>query len=299
MLVVPTALVDGTIAREGNAGRRWIETLPQLAERMIERWACTPDGTPTHGQVALIVPVASPHGPAVIKLSFPHSGNVDEPKALKLWDGDGAVRLFAQDAENYAMLIERVEQRPLDLGVDEGITIGAKLSARMAVPAPSSMPTLASSAEAWAEQLRGQYSAAGQPFPKHVLDAALETISTVGQDHNSTMIHGDLHAGNILHSARGWVAVDPKGQAGPVEFDAMTMCLHRHEQMLAAADPAKEFARRIDLFCDVAGADRSWARHCVQARLTSSALYDMLQRDSPLQQEWGRLAALVAQKFAG
>jgi hypothetical protein len=36
----------------------------------------------------------------------------------------------------------------------------------------------------------------------------------------------------------------------------------------------------------------------VQARLTSSALYDMLQQGSPLEQEWGRVAAAVAQGLA-
>jgi streptomycin 6-kinase len=292
MALIPSAFADRTIAREGDAGRQWIGALPRLVERSLRRWSCTIDGHATHGAVALVVPVVSPRGPAVLKLSFPHPGNVDEPRALQLWDGKGAVRLLAAETEDFALLIERVEHRQLDLDVDEGIIIGAELAATLAVPAPSSIPRLADSADAWAEQLREQDAATGHPFPGRVVDAAFDTIAAIGRDRTPTMIHGDLHAGNILHSDRGWVAIDPKGQAGPLEYDAMTMCLHRHDRMLEADDPVAEFGRRIDLFSEVSGADRSWARRCVQA------LYDMLQQGSPLEQEWGRVAAAVAQGLA-
>ncbi|HSS12592.1 MAG TPA: (d)CMP kinase, partial [Rhizomicrobium sp.] len=40
------------------------------------RWQCVIDGEPTHGQVALVVPVQHPAGPAVLKVSFPHPGNL-------------------------------------------------------------------------------------------------------------------------------------------------------------------------------------------------------------------------------
>lgn len=295
MITVPAALVGGTIAREGEDGRQWIRALPELAGRALDRWRCTIDGEPTHGAVALVLPVRSPRGPAVLKISFPHPGNVDEPRALDVWAGEGAVRLYAHDGADFAMLLERVEQRTLDLEADEGITVGGELARRLAVPGPAAMPPVAASADGWAQQLREQDRATGHPLSDRVIGAALETIDAVGHDRTPTMIHGDLHAGNILASDRGWVAVDPKGQTGPVEYDAMTMCLHRHEEMITAADPVAELLRRVDLFCDAAGADHAWARRLVHARLTSSALYDMLQQGSPLEQDWGRLALEAAQ----
>lgn len=295
MITVPAGLVDTTIAREGEAGRRWIQALPRLVGDACTRWSLALDGPPTHGAVALIVPVAGPEGSAILKISFPHPGNVDEPSALALWAGEGAVRLYAQHASDYAMLIERVEQRSLDIDVDDGITIGAELAGRLAVPAPADMPTVADTADGWAEQLREQDRDAGHPLPDRVIGAALETIADVGRDRTPTMIHGDLHAGNILHADRGWVTVDPKGLTGPIAFDAMTMCLHQHEHMLAASDPVAELVRRIDLFCEVADVDRGFARRCVQARMTSSALYGMLQQGSALEQGWGTLAARAAE----
>jgi hypothetical protein len=47
------------------------------------RWNCTIDGTPTHGQVAVVVPVQHRRGPAVLKISFPHPSNLGEAAALR------------------------------------------------------------------------------------------------------------------------------------------------------------------------------------------------------------------------
>jgi streptomycin 6-kinase len=38
-------------------------------------------------------------------------------------------------------------------------------------------------------------------------------------------LHGDLHLGNVLESARGLVAIDPRGCAGDPAFDAVDFAL--------------------------------------------------------------------------
>jgi streptomycin 6-kinase len=45
--------------------------------------------------------------PVVLKLVHPHRESEHEADALRAWDGDGAVRLFAQDGD--ALLLERCE----------------------------------------------------------------------------------------------------------------------------------------------------------------------------------------------
>ncbi|HEY9292409.1 MAG TPA: aminoglycoside phosphotransferase family protein [Microlunatus sp.] len=297
MITVPDKLAVATIAREGDGGRRWIGELPTLAERCLTRWSCVPSGPPTHGGVAMIIPVDSPDGPAIIKISFRHPGNVDEPAALQAWQGNGAVRLYAHEPADLALLIERVEQRTLDLPTDEGLIIGAELSARLSVPAPVGLPSVATECAGWAEQLRDQDQQLGHPLPDRVIAGALEIIDDLGRDRTSTMIHGDLHGENILHADRGWLVVDPKGRSGTAAFDAMTMCLYRHQELMAATDPVAELRRRIMIFAEVSGVDAALAIRCTQARLTSSALWDLLHADTPIQQQWGRLAATAAESL--
>lgn len=294
MIIVPETFASATVVREGEPGREWIQRLPAIAERCLQRWDCRPDGKISSGEVGLIIPVRSPYGPAVIKISFTHPGNVDEPRALRLWQGNGAVRLYEDAPEDYALLLERVQPRCLDLPVDEALQIGGELLARLCVPAPADMPTLASQAPSWEEQLLDQDRRAGHPLPDRVLGAALETIRDLAQDRTPTMLHGDLHAGNILASDRGWLAIDPKGVCGNPAHDAATMMLYRPEDALQAADIRAELDRRVAIFCDASGADPDWARRLIQARFVSGVLWDRLHADTVIEAK-SDIRAVVAE----
>ncbi|WKX69397.1 aminoglycoside phosphotransferase family protein [Streptomyces sp. XD-27] len=64
--------------------------------------------------VGLVVPVRwRAEGTAVLKVSFPHPGNVREPDAFAAWGGRGAVLLYERDDECFAMLLERVHASTL------------------------------------------------------------------------------------------------------------------------------------------------------------------------------------------
>lgn len=115
---IPDAFVHETTEREGAAGAAWLAELPGIVAELLDRWSCVPDGEVTHGAVGLIVPVrrrgagAGVEGEgegeaAVLKVSFPHPGNVHEPDAFAVWGGRGAVRLYERDDERFAMLLER------------------------------------------------------------------------------------------------------------------------------------------------------------------------------------------------
>jgi streptomycin 6-kinase len=56
-----------------------LKQLPGIIEDLLSQWDCVADGPVMHGQVGVIVPVRSAAGPAVLKVSFPHPGNVHEP----------------------------------------------------------------------------------------------------------------------------------------------------------------------------------------------------------------------------
>ena len=43
-IVVPDAFAEELVGREGDAGRAWVEALPEAVRSCLQRWALTPDG---------------------------------------------------------------------------------------------------------------------------------------------------------------------------------------------------------------------------------------------------------------
>lgn len=271
-LAVPDAFAHATIAREGDAGRAWIEELPAIVAELSELWSCQPVGDPMHGGVALIVPVAIPETPAaVLKVSFPHPGNVHEPLALHAWRGNGAVRLLRRHDDRYAMLLERAGSTSLAAlqDTDEAVLVAGDLSRRLAIPAPAGCPPLQTQLADWHAGLtQGIQDFPGLFDAGHVA-AAIETIDSASPTGSDVLLHGDLHAANILESDRGgWLVIDPKGYVGDRAFDAGMVVKWVAVGLLEGAPPEGfsdvAVRRALDVFAESADLDRdrvrAWAR---------------------------------------
>lgn len=280
MITVPESLA-ALLLGEGDDARNWIDRFPRLSAEVLSAWNCRQDGEVRAGAVAVVIPVRSPAGPAVVKISYPHPGNVDEYRALAAWNGAGAVKLMDNDPDRFALLLERVEHRQLDVSVDEGIALGGQLLNQLAVPAPAGVKRLAETTAEWEQEVRDGERQADHPLPDRVLGAAIETIRDLGEDGTATMLHGDLHGGNILHSDRGWVVIDPKGMAGTAAYDAVTMCDYRRHPTDSGVDQIAELTRRIHIFSEAAGVDAELSRRCVQARAVTGLLWDLGRGDVP------------------
>ncbi|MFD8813988.1 aminoglycoside phosphotransferase family protein [Streptomyces sp. NPDC059627] len=275
MIGIPEALVRGTIDREGDRGAAWISELPAIVEDLMERWDCAPDGEVTHGGVGVIVPVRQRPTDlrCVLKVSFPHPGNVHEPDAFEAWAGRGAVRLHRRDDARFALLLERARVSTLAALESDNETVMAvagRLNHRLAVPAPPGLPRLRDRAEEWAAQLRKDAADLSHAMPPRALDAAVATARELGRSQPDTLVHGDLHARNILRADREpWLAVDPKGYAGDPAYDGGTLLKSRFLNLMQTDDLPKTAARLLDVFAEAAQLDRErvhrWAQfHAVQ-----------------------------------
>jgi streptomycin 6-kinase len=195
MIAMPEEFARSTVEREGEGGVAWLAELPGIVEELLGRWGCVPDGEVMHGGVGVIVPVRRrAQESAVLKVSFPHPGNVHEPDAFVAWGGCGAILLYERDDERFAMLLERVQPSTLaevEDG-DEVVAVAGRLNHRLAIPAPPGLPRLREQADAWGEQLCRDAGELTHALPRQVLDAAVATVRELGPAQPDTLIHGDF-----------------------------------------------------------------------------------------------------------
>ncbi len=276
--MVPEKFARSTAAREGRAGTDWLARLPRLVDDLLERWGCVPDGVVGHGGVGLVVPVARRRcgTRAVLKVSFPHPGNVHEPDAFAVWRGRGAVLLYERDDERFGMLLERAGSVPL-AGLADGdalVAVAGRVSRRLAVPAPPGLPRLSGLVGEWRDELREGAARSPHTMPAYAVDAALATVEDFGRDQPDLMVHGDLHARNILPAEREeWLAVDPKGYAGDPAHDGGTLLKSRAFALLEADDLGRAVRRVLDVFAEHAEVDRERLRRWAQFHAVQTALW--------------------------
>ncbi|GAB2327756.1 hypothetical protein STREPTOSP366_29400 [Streptomyces variabilis] len=144
MIDIPAKLAEAQIKFNKEAGRAFIAALPDLAADFMARWDLRPAGTPMHGVSALVLPVDRADGtPAVLKLQLRDHESEGEPIALRLWNGDGAVRLLDHDEPTGTMLLERLDSSRMlarTPDVHGGVLVIARLLAHLhATPAPPGM----------------------------------------------------------------------------------------------------------------------------------------------------------------
>ena len=88
----------------------WLERVPELVAKCVEEWKLELGEPYEAGAAGYAVRAALTDGtPTVLKLIYPHREAEHEGEALRVWEGDGAIRLLAYDEVRWAMLIERCE----------------------------------------------------------------------------------------------------------------------------------------------------------------------------------------------
>ncbi len=216
---VPEALVSWHRKFFGETGRAWIDTAPDLAADLLDRWQLRPDGASTCGATALVLPVVRADAtPAVLKLQPVTDHTVGEPDALRAWNGNGAVRLLDHDPESGSMLLERLDaDRSLATVRDDlaALEILSELLARLSsVPASAGMRQLSDFGADLLERAPRALTHVRDPSQHGLIQACASALEEVLSEAGDRLVHEDLHFDNILgpHPAdqrEPWLAIDP------------------------------------------------------------------------------------------
>ncbi|MGA4841124.1 aminoglycoside phosphotransferase family protein [Streptomyces sp. G45] len=284
---VPDALVRSQHLYAGEAGRAFVAGLPELAARTLQRWRLTPVGDPMHGMAALVLPVRRADGsPAVVKFQVLDEETEGEPVALRVWDGDGAVRLLDHDGSTGTMLLERAgDGRELSRFAEAGkaetrqaVIVLAELLARLtAGPAPAGMRTLGDIAREMLDATPAALKEIADPADRALVERCAGAVREVVGEPGDRLLHWDLHFDNVLAAEREpWLAIDPKPLAGDPGFDLWP-------GLNNLFDP-DEVRWRFDAMTEVLGLDRERALAWTLGRVLQNALWEV-EDGRPLPEE--------------
>jgi streptomycin 6-kinase len=273
-LSIPANLANAVRGEADGARRTWLAALPQTVGDLAERWSLEL-GEPYQpgGQCAWVAPARNAAGEdLVLKVEWRHDESVHEADALRVWSGDGAVRLHAADAfgQTIALLLERcVPGVPLGdttPGPEQDVVV-AGLLRRLWTSPPRDHPfrPLQVMCDRWADQFEDELARSPRKVDAGLAREGIAMFRALpGTADRSVLLCTDLHAENILSSRREpWLVIDPKPYVGDPAYDPLQHMLNCPDRL--AADPAGLARRMADLTGLDPGRVTAWLfARCVQ-----------------------------------
>ncbi|MHC3393846.1 aminoglycoside phosphotransferase family protein [Streptomyces lavendulocolor] len=276
----------------GEEGRAFVAALPARAERFLEEWGLRRTGPAMYGMVSLVLPVTvvADGAPAALKLQLLDEENEGEAAALRAWDGDGAVRLLAEDPGTGTLLLERLDEgRDLAGTADsrEATRVLAGLMARLVTAeAPAGMRNLGDMAADMLDDVTEAVGELEREDDRRLVRDCAAAVREVAGEPGDRLLHWDLHFGNVLASRREpWLAIDPKPLAGDPGFELLPALFNRFDR--------DEVLWRFDLLTEVLGLDRERARAWTLGRVLQDALWCVEDGETVLEGERPEVARLL------
>ncbi len=298
---IPDSLIRINTEQRGAPGVEWLQRLPSVLAECERRW---------HLAIGEPFPMLSYNyaAPArqldgsrlVVKVCVPGKEFRTEVDALRIYGGQGAVKLLDFDDALGVMLLEHLDPGTMLVTVTDDVaatSIAASVMKRIRRPAPAehSFPTVGD----WAggmSKLRGCFGGSTGPFPARLVEEAerlfSELLSSMGEQ---VVLHGDLHHFNILANsvdganvagAAEWLAIDPQGVIGEAEYE--TGALLRNPIPNIYRQPRLEhlLAGRMDQLAEELAFDRQRIRGWAVAQAVLSVWWYFEDTCSSGSEEW-------------
>ena len=188
--------------------------------------------------------------PVILKLIKTPGDEWLSGEVLDAFGGEGVVRVFEHVPG--ALLLERLRPgtRLVDLvlrgGDDEATSVLATLIGKMSPRRPvANVPTVEDWGKGMDRYAAGQQTQIPRPL---LLEAQRLHAELCASQSQVRLLHGDLHHHNVLFDAdRGWLAIDPKGVIGELEYEIGAALRNPNELPDLLTDP-RTIATRVHRF---------------------------------------------------
>jgi streptomycin 6-kinase len=257
--------------------RDWVAALPGRVAALAAEWKLDVSEPYEPGGRAAWVARATRHdGEAVVlKLGWRHFEAEHEAGALRLWDGEGAIRCLASRSfdDATALLLERCEPgEPLGshLPEEEQDVVIAGLFRRLwARRTPDDAPfrPLESLCAYWADRLERRLEMVGGRRDLGLARDGLSVFRELPASANQrVLLCTDLHAENVLSARREpWLVIDPKPFLGDPAFDPV-------QHMLNCERLARDAGRLADTLADLLDLEAERVRLWLFARCAQEGI---------------------------
>ena len=213
----------------------------------------------------------------VLKLIKQADDEVHSGRVLRAFGGNSAARVYEE--ETGAVLLERLDPGDqlvslVRRGEDEEATriLAQVISGLAHHEPPEGCPTVADWGRGFSRYLKGSH----RQIPGRLVQEAKNVYEQLASSQRTTMLlHGDLQHYNVLFDRqRGWLAIDPKGVVGELEFELGALLRNPIEQPELFIDRVT-VERRLDILSALLPIDGTRALEWSFAQAVLSAIWNV------------------------
>lgn len=244
------------VSMYGDAGKKWLDLIPDIINEYEEKWSfhALPPYSLSYNYVAPVI--VQDGSEAVLKIGFPGDKEFRQGAlALKVFNGEGTVKLLNEDLEKGVILLEKLEpgENLLSLSSDQEATRIATGVMKKLWRKPSDdfrFPYVSDWGKGFMRH-REKFNGTSGPLPQKLFDHAEKTFVELEKSMaEKVLLHGDLHQANILSSHRaGWLAIDPKGVIGERAYEVGSL-LRNPKQLATNPNLPKILGSRIAILSE-------------------------------------------------
>jgi streptomycin 6-kinase len=267
--------------------QQWLRELPTLIEEVRAEFDLRLHPPLHGGSCSWVAPAELSDGTAVIvKIGWPHREMIGEPAALKLWAGDGAVRLIAADPRRHALIlapcVPGLELGRTEVPADERLRIGCEILRLLwSAPPTGEFDRLADVTAEWADLAEERMARLSPGYDPALVTEGVRLLRELpATAPREVLLHGDFNPGNILSAGPAWLAIDPKPMVGDAAYDPWPL-LQQIDNPFSYAFPAPQLRNRATTLAHELDlpAERivAWA----VARTVEAALWSAHHNDIP------------------
>ena len=266
---LPADLVTHVTSMCGRNGAEWLDTLERTVKELERHWAIGVLEPFAAGEFNFVAPAVGDNGDRYVLKIAPPFDPVEihgEAQYLRGRDGNGAVKLLAEDTARRAILLEHAlpgKNLAEVFGNDQMSALNPAIDVLRSIlsPAPEFRKGI-TTLDDWFDGLRRYPSTT---FPADYAAKALSIYEELRDQRGRTFyLHGDFHPGNIVSSTRSpYLAIDPKGIIGHVGHDIGVFLNNFHWWQETRPDIRERLGLAVEQFASAFDIDpfelRQWA----------------------------------------